>query len=235
MLKQPYHIHYDDCDFTGHMRIDRLFAHLGDVAMQDSLNTGLYRNDIYGQYGWIVSKQTLHLYDELMHDDDIILTTEGRKPSSVIFPRYFTIQKDGKVVGEAYSQWTLVDLKTRRIVRVKSAGITIPDVTETMTPPERLKSLGLPVTDHYHVVYSDLDMNGHMNNTQYLRVAYDLIGVDYLKTHHLTKLSINYEKEVPAGACLDIAMKQDQDHFSFEGFVDHSCFLLEMSFEGQND
>ena len=99
-----------------------------------------------------------------------------RKPSAVIFPRYFTIEKDGQLVAEGFSQWTLVDLETRRIVRVKSTGIEVPEVSVTMTPPERLKSLNIPVTNHYQVVYSDLDMNGHMNNTQYLRVAYDFIG-----------------------------------------------------------
>jgi acyl-ACP thioesterase len=235
MLQQPYHIRFDDCDFSGRMRIDRLFAHLGDLAIKDAINTGLYREDMYGRYGWIVSKQTFCFYDELCHDDDIVLITDVCKPSAVIFPRYFTIKKGEKVVAEGFSSWTLVDLTTRRIVRVKSAGITIPEVTETMTPPERLKSLHNPVTDHYQVVYSDLDMNGHMNNTQYLRVAYDLIGKGYLKTHRLTKLSINYEKEVPADAHLDIAMKEEQDHFYFEGFVEESCFLLEMSFEASHD
>ena len=157
------------------------------------------------------------------------------KPSAVIFPRYYKILKEGKLIGECFSQWTLFDLVKRRVVRPKSVGIVIPELTEKMTPPERLMPLEEESGQTYHVRYSDIDMNGHLNNTQYIRIAYDLLEMDYLKNHRLCELSINYEKEVPPCTALQLAMKREKDTFMIEGRQEESCFLIRLTFREAHD
>ncbi len=235
MLEKKHKVEFRDCDFASRIKMNVLFELFAEVATADALQTGLWREDLQGQCGWIVTKQTLKLYEDICLGDEITITTQYMKPSAVIFPRYYKILKEGKLIGECFSQWTLFDLVKRRVIRPKSVGIVIPELTEKMTPPERLMPLEEESGQTYHVRYSDIDMNGHLNNTQYIRIAYDLLEMDYLKNHRLCELSINYEKEVPPCTALQLAMKREKDTFMIEGRQEESCFLIRLTFREAHD
>lgn len=231
MLKKKHKVEFRDCDFASRLRMDVLFDLFASIATQDAFLTGIYREDMYGKYGWIVTKQTLKLYEDIRLGDEITITTVFKKPSIVIFPRYYAIEKEGRCIGECFSQWTLIDLNSRHIARPKTIHLEIPELTEKMMPPVRLTPLNQPTDYTYDVRYSDIDMNGHLNNTQYIRIAYDLLDLSYLKNHRLCELSINYEKEVPPCTQLALSLVKEDNTYHIEGKQEESCFLIQLSFK----
>ena len=228
-----------DVNMFSVMRLSRLYEYLQEVSILDAEQLGAGEKATRDRgILWVVVQQRTEIARLPKYGEHVSISSWPGTCVHVLFPRYYEVKDDrGDVLVRGSALWALMDAGTRKVIFPERRNIAVPGEERSgQAPlPDQVKAQDTLQKRVFSVPFSWCDMNGHMNNTQYLRVAYDLIGVDYLKTHHLTKLSINYEKEVPAGACLDIAMKQDQDHFSFEGFVDHSCFLLEMSFEGQND
>lgn len=88
---------------------------------------------------------------------------------------------NNEVVGGVYSIWTLIDLNKRRIVRPQKVGITMPECEEYVSYVENYEPL-LGIETHKQitreVLYSDVDLNKHMNNARYLEWVMDLLPED---------------------------------------------------------
>jgi len=230
MLKEKRHISVTDCDYKGRVRPDYYLVVFGELATRDAVNTGIYNEEMIGHYGWVVVKQTLKLSSSLYDQDDIDVTTIPAKSSPAVFNRFYIVDREEQRIAECYSNWTIIDLDKRSIARAKDAGV---NYTSDVKMPDRPKTLK-PLNDYdqhatYTVRYSDTDTNNHMNNTRYARLATDLIDYDYLGSHILAEMSINYRIEIPAKCTFDIDYKQDGNHFYFKGRRDNEiCFLIEM-------
>lgn len=231
MYTEKFMIGYNDADCFGRIRMPILFADLAAVATKDAYKTGIMNDEFMKRFGWIVTRQTLHLNDSIRLGDEIAITTEMKKFGAAIFPRYYRIERNGKTIGECFSLWTILDLKARRVARASATGIDFPETNEKMSEmPKRLKSIEGEKETSYDVQFSDIDLNGHMNNTCYIRLAYNLLDHDYLKSHRLVSLSINYEKEVAPESVIDLYLEREGDTYLIEGRQERSCFLTELSF-----
>ena len=93
---------------------------------------------------------------------------QGRRAT---FPRCYHMEIDGKTVAEAFSHWTLVGVEDRKILTVEDADFS----RYTMGEPKNLMKGKLRITGEEaeametvcqkKICYSDIDCNGHMNNT----------------------------------------------------------------------
>jgi len=65
-------------------------------------------------------------------------------------------------------------------------------------------------------VYSEYDMNGHVNNTKYIAWLCDSIGKDTLKDAYISDLTVGYEKEIREEKPLDLGISiKDDGTFGF--------------------
>ena len=60
--------------------------------------------------------------------------------------------------------------------------------------PAKIGPLALPDTlpEAKEVVHSDIDMNHHVNNANYIRWALDAVSEKFRQTHRLTDVSVNF-------------------------------------------
>ena len=49
---------------------------------------------------------------------------------------------------------------------------------------------------HQRVTYSKVDLNGHMNNANYVDLALDLIDEDYLVNNNIKEIDLQFKKEI---------------------------------------
>lgn len=233
MFTEKKTIELCDCDYTGKLKPEVLFIRFGEIATNDAYHTHIYSHEMIGHYGWIVSKQTLKMKMPLYLDDVITLTTEPRKGSHVIFPRIYKIEKEGEIVATCSSTWTMFDLDQRKVIRPKELGIDLSGLSQNeLEAPVTLFSRDDKKKVASRIVsYSDVDVNGHMNNTRYVRLAYDLLPFDYHKDHVLKELSINYKRELAPLAQVDLYLSREEDLFFVEGICeDECCFLMSLQF-----
>ncbi|MBQ7850680.1 MAG: hypothetical protein IJ343_13225, partial [Clostridia bacterium] len=89
--------------------------------------------------------------------------------------------------------------------------------------PATVAEVGGTVTSSLHLpVYTDLDMNGHVNNTRYLDWCCNALGVETLRTMELAAFAVNYNQEILPGQEVRTELHRLADAFSFSGFEGES-------------
>lgn len=121
---------------------------------------------------FILSRVTVNVYSDLHAEDEIEVSTWANESEGVSFRRSAQIRRDGVIVAEMISVWALVNIETKRLCRVRDVTLgfdtepEFPDIDE----PDRIRmpsDLPPRLMGSRRVYYSDVDQNGHMNNTGY--------------------------------------------------------------------
>ena len=137
--------------------------------------------------------------------------------TSIFSPIYLKINDE--VVGGIYSIWTLIDIEKRRIVRPQKVGITIPECEEYSSfvdKYEPLLDIETQKVQTREVMYSDIDLNKHMNNARYLEWVMDLLPQNVLEKYFIGEMTMHYQKEIAPESIVDLYYGQEDDHFKIE-------------------
>ena len=127
--------------------------------------------------------------------------------SRVAYPRsVVAYDAAGNEVFRAISLWCLMDTNTRSMVLPGKSGVMVEGTlrgNELAVPG----SLAVKTLEHAatrQVLFSDLDRNGHMNNTRYLQWVNDLLPAHFHRNHTPREFTICYHSEAMEGESLDI-------------------------------
>ena len=130
------------------------------------------------------------------------------------FPRA-TLVKDenGNELFRAIGLWVLMDLNTRAMILPGKSGVT---VEGTLTGSELAApgSLSVKLLSNLHrrcVAYTDLDRNGHMNNTRYLEWMDDLLPSAFHRENTPKEFTICYHNEAREGQELVLHWKLQEN------------------------
>lgn len=146
---------------------------------------------------WMIVRSRLIL--NRMPKDEIFVKTWLRQPKTAVSNRDFAIFSDGEEIGYAVQSWVLADADARSIISMKM----IPPLWSLPTvQPERtevLKRIAMPqleTTEAWEIQPQELDLNGHLNNVQYIRRAEKYAPED------ATALDVIFDHECFAGEVL---------------------------------
>lgn len=209
-------ITYQESDHKGHYRLSNLISVLSDLATLNALEIQIWDTALDGQYGWILTKQTLRLHRPIESGETISLSTQAGKASRIQFTRLYDFYDENEsVVGGGYSAWTFIDLQRRRIVRPDKVGIVIPEITEhTHTVNDYVaieKEMEMEEMGRRKVSYSDIDVNLHMNNSRYIEWALDVMDISIFDTYYISEVSMLYKKEMaPETEAIILSGKKDE-------------------------
>ncbi len=143
-------------------------------------------------------------------------------PSRVGFQRDYLMEaEDGTPLIKASSDWVIINSKTRRIA---PAGDIYPqglNYIEDKNFEGRLPKISdfeagecaMTVTPGY----SQLDMNGHVNNTKYANYVVDALRPT---TEEIVDFQIDYRQEVKCGEKLNLYLNKDGDIATVKGVSD---------------
>ena len=128
------------------------------------------------------------------------------------YPRTVEIlDRQGKRLAQILSLWVLMDKTSRTMVLPGKSGIQVPGQltgSELPTPgsivPQQQENISCRT-----VGLTELDQNGHMNNTRYLDWVSDLLPRDFCREHSVKEFTVCYLNEVLEG-------QQVALHFGFD-------------------
>ena len=106
---------------------------------------------------------------------------------------------DGNELFCAVSEWMILDRDKNRPQNIKELSLGIPVVHEHVfvNPPRRLKPSGHWVKCAVkEVPFSAMDMNGHVNNTEYIRWAFDAVRKADIILDSLSMIQVTFLSEV---------------------------------------
>jgi acyl-CoA thioesterase FadM len=202
-------------DKNGILKTGALLRYMQEAAANCMLEDGPSYDELLDLgYSFVLSKITLSVYADIHSNDEIEVETWACESSRYSFPRCYRVTRAGVTVAEASSIWALVNTKTRRLVR--SGDVELSYRTDEPLELDAPSKLRMP-TDSFSLVgerqvrYSDIDKNGHMNNTVYA----DMI-CDYVFSHDIGRicsLCISFQNEALFGEVLKVYKASEDDTF----------------------
>jgi len=104
-----------------------------------------------------------------------------------------------KKIGQAISNWVMIDLNTRRVqdlFNLKSIRNFETNISLEIEKPMKLNSIDGNLVDSFKVKYSDIDINGHTSSKRYVEWISDCLSLDIYKEKQLQRFEINFMNEM---------------------------------------
>ena len=170
-------------------------------------------------YFWAVIRQKVEINRLPEVGETVTVKTWPMPTTRVAYPRATEgFDAAGNSLFKIISIWVIMDMTTRAMVLPGKSGVDVEGIcfgTELKAPA------GLPPKEHSAVqlrtvTYSDLDVNGHMNNGRYLDWLCDLLPAGYHKDHPMKAFTICYNCEALEGQQLHLSYTQG-DVFHLDG------------------
>ncbi len=114
----------------------------------------------------------------------------------------------------AMSGWMLIDLKTKRPAKLENIEMKLPVLPDNLAIKGDITKIALvdivELKSDYMVKYSDLDINKHVNNVQYIRIFQDAFPYNWIKSKKIKSFEINYLAEAAIADALEIVTGKAQ-------------------------
>ena len=200
-----------------------------------------YDDLIASRTAWVLSRMHVEFTDTPKWREEMTLTTWHKGLNRLFFLRDFLMtDKDGNPRVKATTSWLVINLDTRRLVRdpqlLEDGTICSENVLET--PADKVvmpKGAEVNLVMEHAVAYSDLDMNGHVNNAMYMQWAMNAVNYEISSEKPVKEFTINFNHEIKPQEIVSIyksiVEKEDGRHVFVEGKVgEQSSFCVEIVF-----
>lgn len=223
LLETRYKILSSDCDRYGFWKMNRILVLLQELAGEHSEILGLSFADTLALGAvWVVTRNEFEVLAYPSIAQTIVGKTFPGRARRGIYPRYYLVEdEEGQPLLRASSFWALADVNTRQMTDIKEVIARMPDNSHLQPyfrNPAAADELtqGQQIGDTILPVYTDLDRNGHVNNTRPADWALCLLSqVADLRQHPVKSLVASYHREMMEGDSVDLSLTQDAQAFSF--------------------
>lgn len=205
--RKEYTVHVYETGVDEKLNPVALFNYLQDIAAEHAVNLGFGRDELMRMNRfWILSRMAVEIIKWPSWNEKTVVTTWPRGTDKMFAVRDFSVEyPDGKMIAAATSSWLIVDLATKRIQRPgENLGefVTDPGINAALgryaVKIEPLSEL-TSVSESFRVKMSDLDVNRHTNNANYIRWMLDSYSADFLHNHRPVSFEVNYLSESRLG------------------------------------
>ena len=153
---------------------------------------------------WVLSRVILQWKGNVRFDEEIVIETFPKGVEKLFALRDFNIfSADGKNIGKATTAWLLMELKTLRPVLLRNDSFELPKADIEPAIAEVPGKIDEPEAKTFiaerKAVYSDIDVNQHVNNAKYLEYVFDALSAEMRSQLTNFQLQINYLREVKLG------------------------------------
>jgi len=151
---------------------------------------------------WAVTRHRVQITRLPTRGETITVETWPMPTTKVAFPRsVVAYDEKGQEVFRAISIWVLMDTKSRAMILPGKSGVLVDGTLRgnELSVPRAIVPAMLQNTDCRTVRYTQLDRNGHMNNTRYLDWVDDLLPSAFHKEHPVREFSVSYHAEAREG------------------------------------
>jgi len=215
------------------LKTSELLHMLQDVASEHCEIIG-YSGDVVGPLGlmWVIVRQKLEVYRYPEAGEEILLRTWPNPDRHGFFPRQYIIESmAGEKLAAACAIWSLVDVKSRKLIRPESYGIDFGGLVTGEEQPKPRGTVKLEQGESCKFIVPEeyLDVNMHMNNTRYYDLAEDSIGIG--EEARLKELTTEYVSEALLGDELTVRYGTDGEQWYVTGETDKTVFRMNLKYK----
>ena len=223
IFSKTFTVSSTETDLNDQMRPAAVLSRFQELGTQHASILNMDRDYLVRNYHacWLLARVWYQLYRPLHEGEEVTVHTWCRGAGGLIVYRDYDIYVGEEYVGEGVAAWVIADLDTRTMLRpgsVENIAIYEPpkSVKEKQlrlirTPKERVKIYDRTVR------LSDLDINGHMNNTKYADVILDAFTPGEFENTFISQFQLNYSQECRYGETVELSRGNDDNGCYVDG------------------
>lgn len=222
-------------DFKGNVPLATLGNYLLHAATSHAQQRGFGYEDMVGKHtAWVLSKMAIELYQPLSLAEPLTVLTWIADIQRVTTTRCFEIaDPSGTPLGYARSIWAAIDLETRRPVLLDKEKMQ-PFLSDRPCPIDNPGKIAVAETEEeatgrLKVLYSDLDINGHLNSIKYIEHMLDFFPLTMYQDQFISRFEIAYQAEGKYGMELEVFLTNDTDNHYIASFMNESKAICRCS------
>ena len=176
---------------------------LQDIATFHAADAGFGHEDMLDRgVFWVLIRKSIKMkrWPDLF--STITVKTWSRLPDSFYAYRDFEIYSEGELIGSATTTWVTLEIEKRRPIEIPLKDLPITPRIESCLDYTAQKvdfSDDLRLVNEFNTRNSDLDLNGHVNNTKYTQWILDSIDYSLHTSEQVSEYHINFLSEIKLG------------------------------------
>jgi acyl-ACP thioesterase len=219
-------IRSEQVDMTRRIRMSDLFRLLEEASIAHTEALGCTRDKTLDRgLLWVITRQLVEIDELPAYDESVTIRSWQGEMQHVFFPRFYEIEREGRVLVRGQALWMLMEEESRSMAMPEDYDIFIPgrpDAGDMMLPAVVIpEAAGDPSARASLVTrFSQIDINGHMNNTRYFDMIDDLLKKDCGGSADIAvpkKVLANYISELKLGDAFTLDQYTDAGTLFFEG------------------
>lgn len=212
-------VFFSQCNINKNLSLNELLKLTSDIAVEDFARRGMSRETLAKNgIAILVSRDSFRIHKFPKENQRIVVRTWEEKSEALQFVRAVEIETlDGEKLVSGITAWLLVDLNNRRILPIKKfdeMGLRTPTLKKTEHDCLPYGKIQLPedavLLDERFIKYTDLDANGHTNNSRYAAFAVDSLPAEF-QGIEFKDVRINFAKEAMLGQKVQVFGKIDNE------------------------
>lgn len=197
--ERTYILEATDVNSADRLKNSRLLAIMQEIAGEHSALLGADRSALEDRkLFWAVIRHRVQITRLPKSGESIRVCTWPMPTTRTAYPRAtVAYDADGNELFRGISLWILMDMTTRAMVLPGKSGVEVAGSLQgnELTLPGSLLPQKLPNREDRTVRFTDLDLNGHMNNCRYMEWVDDLLPAEFHRTHSPKQLLVCYLSE----------------------------------------
>lgn len=218
---REYIVEATQVNSAGRLKNSRVLAIMQEIAGEHSALLGVDQTALDSkQLFWAVIRHRVQIIRLPGIGESIRVCTWPMPTTRTAYPRAtVAYDAEGRELFRGISLWILMDTETRAMVLPGKSGVGVQGSLQgnELTLPGSLLPKELTNADSRAVRYSDLDINGHMNNCRYMEWVDDLLPAQFHTAHCPKELLVCYLSEARESEKIDITWEvSEQDTLRVE-------------------
>ena len=228
---QSLKLRAEHVDFRRRLRPSELMRLFQECCIAHTEELGMGRKMTLDRgFLWVIDSLHFSIERWPEYDEDITLRCYPGQTLHYFLPRYLEVlDRQGKVCIRATSLWSLIDEKTRSLIDPKENGIVIEgqEHGDEIAPAMGMPVQSLPEVRQLDARYSNVDINGHMNNAAYMDFIMDSFSEGDLENKNIKDIVLCFKKEIRLGQKVEVSVgKIKESYFAFSPYFSAKVALI---------
>ena len=212
-IEQTYKIGLREVGIKNKLTNYGILAFLEDIATYHSGLVGYGVEDIEKNKGaFLILDWNLEVYNRLKFNDIVKVKTYAlpiEKPCFHCYRNFEIYDVNDELIATATSKWLFYNFEQHRIVKLDEDMLKLFESEGNLQKAEeKITKLQEPKTFEkmieYQVQRSNIDVNMHMNNLVYLKLANEILPEEVYFADELNNLRITYKHQIRLGQTVKI-------------------------------
>lgn len=214
---KEYEINYYDVDYNLKCKLPSIVNFFCDIGNRQSESLGdTIERLTEKNMAWVFYKYDITILDYPKYRDIVTIETFPLAFNKFYAHRGYNVKnQDGKVLAKGIALFFLIDINRRRPMRIPNEEIELYESQEingkTIDMDEIEKIERLDCNKIFDIRYSDIDSNGHVNNSKYMEWAIESVPLEVVKNHELRRIKVVFEKETIYGHKVNVETQVNEE------------------------